>query len=71
MGTPATLHRYSFADHLAFEEASTTKHEFLNGEIYGMAGGTPSTPPSPWRYRPSCSRSCEAVRAASSAPTSV
>jgi len=41
MATPATLHRYSFADYLAFEEASTTKHEFLNGEIYGMAGGTP------------------------------
>ena len=41
MGTSAALHRYSFADYLAFEEASTTKHEFLNGEIYGMAGGTP------------------------------
>jgi Uma2 family endonuclease len=41
MATPASLHRYSFADYLAFEEASTTKHEFLNGEIYGMAGGTP------------------------------
>jgi len=41
MATSAALHRYSFADYLAFEEASTTKHEFLNGEIYGMAGGTP------------------------------
>jgi Uma2 family endonuclease len=41
MATPASLHRYSFADYLAFEEASTTKHEFLDGEIYGMAGGTP------------------------------
>ena len=41
MATPATLHRYSFADYLALEEASNTKHEFLNGEIYGMAGGTP------------------------------
>jgi Uma2 family endonuclease len=37
----ATLHRYSFADYLAFEEGSNTKHEFLDGEIYGMAGGTP------------------------------
>jgi len=26
---------------LALEEASNTKHEFLSGEIYGMAGGTP------------------------------
>jgi len=41
MATPATLHRYSFADYLALEEASNTKHEFLSGEIYGMAGGTP------------------------------
>jgi Uma2 family endonuclease len=41
MATPATLHRYSFADYLALEEASNTKHEFLGGEIYGMAGGTP------------------------------
>jgi Uma2 family endonuclease len=41
MVTPVTLHRYSFADYLALEEASNTKHEFLNGEIYAMAGGTP------------------------------
>ncbi len=41
MAAPATLHRYSLADYLALEEASNTKHEFLNGEIYGMAGGTP------------------------------
>jgi Uma2 family endonuclease len=41
MATPAALHRHSFADYLALEEASNTKHEFLNGEIYGMAGGTP------------------------------
>src|SRR3990172_1362679 len=41
MAAPAGLHRYSFADYLALEEASNTKHEFLSGEIYGMAGGTP------------------------------
>ena len=41
MVSPAVLHRYSFADYLALEEASNTKHEFLNGEIYAMAGGTP------------------------------
>ena len=40
MATSA-LHRHTFADYLALEEASNTKHEFLNGEIYGMAGGTP------------------------------
>ena len=41
MAAPAALHRYSFADYLALEESSNTKHEFLDGEIYGMAGGTP------------------------------
>lgn len=38
---PLVLHRYSFADYLGLEEASNTKHEFLSGEIYAMAGGTP------------------------------
>ncbi len=41
MAAPVPLHRYSFSDYLALEEASNTKHEFLDGEIYGMAGGTP------------------------------
>jgi Uma2 family endonuclease len=41
MATPAVLHRYTFADYLALEDASNTKHEYLHGEIYGMAGGTP------------------------------
>lgn len=41
MVAPAPLHRHSFADYLALEEASNTKHEFLAGEIYAMAGGTP------------------------------
>src|SRR5579859_1220544 len=34
-------HHYSFADYLRVEEMSTVKHEFLDGEIYAMAGGTP------------------------------
>lgn len=38
---PAALHRYQFADYLALEESSNTKHEYLNGEVYAMAGGTP------------------------------
>lgn len=37
------LHRvhYTFAEYLALEEASTVRHEYLDGQIYGMAGGTP------------------------------
>jgi len=34
------LHRYTYADYVALEESSPTKHEYLNGEIYAMAGGT-------------------------------
>ena len=34
-------HRYTFADYLAYEEGANVKHEFLEGEIYAMAGGTP------------------------------
>lgn len=37
----ARLHAYTFAEYLDLEDASNVKHEFLDGEIYGMAGGTP------------------------------
>ena len=40
MGAPIRLHRYSYQDYLAVEEISTVRHEFLDGEIYAMAGGT-------------------------------
>jgi Uma2 family endonuclease len=35
-----SLHRYTYADYVALELESPTKHEFLDGEIYAMAGGT-------------------------------
>jgi Uma2 family endonuclease len=31
----------TYAAYLAAEEVSTTKHEYLRGEVYAMAGGTP------------------------------
>ena len=40
MSTPFRLHRYSFQEYLALEELSTVKHEFFDGEIYAMAGGS-------------------------------
>jgi Uma2 family endonuclease len=33
-------HRYTYADYVALELESPTKHEFLDGEIYAMAGGS-------------------------------
>jgi len=41
MNLPAHRIRYSWADYLALEASSNVKHEFLDGQIYGMAGGTP------------------------------
>jgi Uma2 family endonuclease len=34
------LHRYTYADYVALEKESPTKHEFFDGEIYAMAGGS-------------------------------
>jgi Uma2 family endonuclease len=35
------LHRYTYQDYVWLEEESSTRHEFLDGEIVAMAGGTP------------------------------
>ena len=32
---------YTYGEYLALEEESSTRHEYLKGEIYAMAGGTP------------------------------
>jgi Uma2 family endonuclease len=32
---------YAYADYLSLEESSPVRHEYLDGEIYAMAGGTP------------------------------
>ncbi len=41
MVQPAPYHRYTYREYLAFEHSSNVKHEYFNGEIYAMAGGTP------------------------------
>ncbi|WP_281326278.1 Uma2 family endonuclease [Polyangium sp. 6x1] len=40
MNEPAHKLEHTFAEYVAYDEASETKHEFLDGEIYAMAGGT-------------------------------
>ncbi len=40
MTTARPRHRYTYADYVALELESTTKHEFFDGEIYAMAGGS-------------------------------
>lgn len=35
------LHRHTYQDYVWLEEESTTRHEFLEGEIMAMTGGTP------------------------------
>jgi Uma2 family endonuclease len=32
---------YAFREYIAHDAASNTKHEYLDGQIYAMAGGTP------------------------------
>jgi Uma2 family endonuclease len=37
----APRHRYTFEQYLEIEEIARVRHEFYDGEIYAMAGGTP------------------------------
>src|SRR5450432_3532511 len=37
----APYHSHTYREYLDFEATSNVKHEFFNGEIYAMAGGTP------------------------------
>lgn len=38
--TAQVRQRMTYAEYLAAEETATEKHDFINGEVYAMAGGT-------------------------------
>lgn len=40
MVEPARKLSYTFAEYIAIDEMSAMKHEYLNGEIFAMSGGT-------------------------------
>jgi Uma2 family endonuclease len=39
--SPARHREYTIEEYVQLEDYSNTKHEFLDGQIYAMAGGTP------------------------------
>ena len=41
MSSPARHLHYTYKEYLALEDQGATRHEYLDGEIYAMAGGTP------------------------------
>ena len=41
MGTAARRVHHAYAEYLALEDESPIRHEYLDGEIYAMAGGSP------------------------------
>ena len=41
MSTPVRHHRYTYEEYRRLEDESDTRHEYLDGDIYAMAGGTP------------------------------
>lgn len=41
MGQVAARYRYTFREYLELEEVAGVRHEYLGGDIFAMAGGTP------------------------------
>jgi len=52
MSGPARRLHYTYAQYVALEEESSIRHEYLDGEIYAMAGGSPDHAAGGDDYRP-------------------
>jgi hypothetical protein len=59
----------SYEEYAAYEEASDARHEFLESEVFAMAGGRRSTARCAWRWARSSVRRYAAVLAACSRRT--
>ena len=57
MAEPAQKPQVTYADYLAFEKASDTKHEFFDGQIVAMSGGRPLHGLLPMRFTALLARS--------------
>ena len=42
MGQPEIQHQYTAEEYFALEAHSEVRHEFFDGEVFAMAGGTKS-----------------------------
>jgi Uma2 family endonuclease len=42
MGLPQYQHRLTIEEYLALEKETDNKYEYHDGEVYAMAGGTPT-----------------------------
>ena len=50
MPAPLRTSNYTYAEYVAFEASSNVKHEFFDGQIYAMAGGTPEHAALAWAF---------------------
>jgi hypothetical protein len=62
MSQPAAVRRMSYAEYLEFERSADVKHDYLRGEVFALAGGSPER--SRLRGEPHPGAGCGAARAA-------
>ena len=64
MAVTTSKRRYTLEDYLGVEEMSSVRHEYLDGAIFAMAGGTPQHAAlciACAQICDGCAQSCEAI----------